>query len=1780
MQAQFNPLPLLSVKPGLDSSLANISRELENFFSTSDKRSLNTALDELHRIGGVLRMLTLTGLTVFCSELEKLLRELEPAQEVGTLQREAIRRALFGLTHYLDALADGASNATLRLFHEYQELLQARGLEMAFEMDLFFPSLRVELPEALLQSPQESDSSARIKAARRQYQRSLLKWLREDGKTEALREMMAAVRTVVTCVPQNQSRAYWWVAFGLLECMFHDGIPPEVNFRKSLSRIDIKMKSLTEGNPFDEEASISETLYYIARSHTVSDTVEQIKKVYELDSYLPEDQPNPPSETAALLDNMRAQLHTAEQSWEHCIAEEPEACAKFVDDLEKLHGLSEQLDRNTLQYLSKQIHSAAQEIENPEMAQSISMDMAMAMLLLHSGMEHYQHLGSGFQEQSRILISRLQAGLKRIPEDENKLAHLVSLYCEMEQHEVMMPLANEMQNNLLHIEQNLNAFFNNAAKRAELSQVGRLLNQVQGGLHILSLDTAVQLMGMLRQVTERYVKGGTPSSTEMRTVASAISALGDYVHGLVLGQKPDSEAISKVLQEITDMRADAGHEELPMEEEVSPAVVSIRTGSEDQELLEVFLEEAREVMETLRSNLEISRLHMDSREPLVTMRRGFHTLKGSGRMVGLTELGEVAWAVERAMNKWLQENKPATPELLDMIGDAEVLFQHWVDMLRSGSTTATIDTSYLLTVADCIENGKEIPQPEIKQHVPEPEQETKTPELETPEPEIPEPEMPELDALKLEAPELEPLKLETPEPEMPELGALEFEAPEPETTKAEIAEAEKDKNEENVDIGSVSLSLVLFDIATEEAAGHVRALYDQLAALHESETHTVSYDFMRAAHTLAGVNRTMGFVQIAELAYALELFLEERIDKPQMLSEQQLALVDQVVQRLDEMCTMVREHRQEPQVQTELIAQLQANRTKASKGKKSSKAETPSSDILAPEDLTIPTLDFEIPADTEKKISESAPAKEIELNFTLPETTTPGSGKTEQTESAAETSGTPDLDLLDATIISTATEATEPKQPSAERGRAVHDEVDDQLLSIFLEEAQELYPLIGSTLRAWRENPENAQLGRDLQRSLHTLKGSARMAGAMRLGELTHLVEDRVEQAAGSGELNAELWNELDGYLDRIGTAIEHLQHPQAVEAAVAHPANEAPAKDKFEITQTMQKPVLDVGAERAIQAALLRVRSDTVDRLVNEAGEVSVARSRAELELRELKKSVFELTESANRLRQQLREIEIHAEGQMEARTTVRGESAEKFDPLEFDRFTRFQEVTRFMNESVHDVQTVQQTLLKNLAETEAALAAQSQLNRDLQQGLMAIRMVPFSSISERLYRIVRQTCKELGKRANLELSGTEVEMDRSVLEKMTAPFEHLLRNAVAHGLESPEARQAAGKEPIGEISLALRHESNEVVFELTDNGAGLDISRVRQKAIENGAVQEDEEISDELAMQLIFTPGLSTAQEVTEIAGRGVGLDVVRSEITALGGRIDVSSEPGHGVTFTIHLPLTLAVTQTLLVHAGHHTYALPSNMIENVQQLKAAELKAAYKKQYLEWQGARYPMHSLTQLLGDDTEMPHKPYNAVLLLRAGDSRIAVHVDELLGNHEVVVKNIGPQLARMPGIAGATVSSSGDVILIINPIAYSQRIVPAKKKAKPTVVEEAKGLPVVMVVDDSLTVRKITGRLLARSGYHVVTAKDGVDALEQLAETLPDVMLLDVEMPRMDGFELTKRLRKDKRTKALPIIMITSRTADKHRNYAKELGVNDYMGKPYHDEELLKSIASFVKG
>jgi chemosensory pili system protein ChpA (sensor histidine kinase/response regulator) len=355
---------------------------------------------------------------------------------------------------------------------------------------------------------------------------------------------------------------------------------------------------------------------------------------------------------------------------------------------------------------------------------------------------------------------------------------------------------------------------------------------------------------------------------------------------------------------------------------------------------------------------------------------------------------------------------------------------------------------------------------------------------------------------------------------------------------------------------------------------------------------------------------------------------------------------------------------------------------------------------------------------------------------------------------------------------------------------------------------------------------------------------------------------------------------------------------------------------------------------------------------------------------------------------------------------------------------------------------------------------------------------------------------------------------------------------------------------------------------------------------------------ISDEEAANLIFMPGFSTAQQVTELAGRGIGMDVVRSEVNALGGRIETSTQMGRGTTFKLVLPLTTAVTQVVMIRSGKLSIGVPANLVELVRRAGQKEVQTAYNTGSFEFGGEWLPFFWSGALLQSSrcSNEPQGKTLPVVIFRSAAQRVAIHVDEVLGNQEVVVKNLGPQLSRLPGLAGMTVLASGAVVLIYNPVALMQvygeqaRALSADRAqpevleataqaAKPVVpvIPAAPQVPLVLVVDDSITVRRVTQRLLTREGYRVALAADGLQALERLAEELPALVLSDIEMPRMDGFDLARNIRNDARLKALPIVMITSRIAEKHREHAKELGVNHYLGKPYSEEELLSLVKHY---
>ena len=469
---------------------------------------------------------------------------------------------------------------------------------------------------------------------------------------------------------------------------------------------------------------------------------------------------------------------------------------------------------------------------------------------------------------------------------------------------------------------------------------------------------------------------------------------------------------------------------------------------------------------------------------------------------------------------------------------------------------------------------------------------------------------------------------------------------------------------------------------------------------------------------------------------------------------------------------------------------------------------------------------------------------------------------------------------------------------------------------------------------------------------------------------------------------------------------------------------------------------------------------------------------------------------------------------------------------------------------------------------------------------------MVEFEGISDRLYGVVRQASKDAGKQVRLEIIGGSIEMDRGVLDRMAPAFEHMLRNSVAHGVEDADTRTAAGKTAAGAITIRVHQEANDISVSFSDDGGGLHLDKIRARAIANGVIQADDALSDADAANLIFMPGFSTAEQVTELSGRGIGMDVVRSEVNALGGRIETTTQTGHGSTFKVILPLTTAVTQVVMMRMGEFTIGVPSNLMETVLRVPVATLQNAYSQDAFDFGGQQIPFFwagALLQVSSASHEL-HTKTLPVAVFRSAGQRMALHVDEVLGNREVVVKNLGPQLARLPGLAGMSVLASGAVVLIYNPVALAAvygeqarqlRLAPTAAASSGVVAKIAANtadeLPLVLVVDDSITVRRVTQRLLKREGYRVTLAADGLQALEKLAEERPAVVLSDIEMPRMDGFDLARNIRGDERLKDLPIIMITSRIAEKHREHARELGVDHYLGKPYSEDELLGLVRGY---
>ncbi len=1865
----FDVGPLTWVKSEIDLALERAAQTLDQFSAgaasgTEDLTQIKYCRTHLHQVQGALTIVGLDGVTQFSEAVEGLLEAIEqqecPASE-GAIG--LARRALTAIGQYLAGLVNGQPNQPLRLLSLYREIQAERGVRRFSAADLFFPDLSVRppRPNSPVKKLSPDDWPRFIKQERTRFQRGLLAWLRAPQERSGVKEMLAAVRRIEATQDTGSARSFWWVAGGFLAALADGQLPEETNVKQLCARIDLQIRRLLEGSNNVAERLMRDALFFVASAESEEPAVKLLKQAYRLEKAIPvAGESTELNAESVVSGKLRDAISVLAESWNKFCAGSVPALPMFRENAGALLVLVGQLGHTDFRRLGQAISAAANWLAEDASRHSdaMAMEMATAILLAQNAQTNYQRLGADFAHQVDVTVARVHACIAGNPLPAGSEIPLLDEMSRQAQEKLLIgQVAKEIQNNLVQIEQVLDSFFRDVEKRPDLVSLESPFRQIIGAMVMLRQDGATVALQNCLSAVKRFIDPDyVPVDDDFEQLAGQLSMLGFFVEAMQHGaddydsfvrqmqipqrgeeESSEEEVGVSVEQEVAQARLethamlsalkeqpedrglreeirqnletlkndadlvadtalgeqtkailtalDGGVETTPQLEQAmsmfkpesegqlipSQEVLQLSQASTeeiDAELLSIFLEEANEVLGTINANLHCLKQFIHAPDCLTTIRRSFHTLKGSGRMVGLKDLGEAAWAIEQTLNLWLRLELEVSPALVGLLDQAQVVFSEWVAFLETRKGIAP-DPLRMIALAEALRSGTEDAPPAVSPTASEPMAVSEEPtEISLPEIALQD-ELeecgsgaeiihidfsstqsvgePDAHGLRNEASDIQEETLEVlpgdEELESPVSDDIEAQNPsEPETIVASemVPEVRQQR---------ISISPALFEIFSEEAKTYLHTLRRELPVLESESILPTPHDMYRAAHTLAGISATVGLMPVNQLGYALEYALLRRDHSENPGSLQALGVIRRTVGELELMFSALSEQR-DIEIPFGLIEELD-NVYPASVVTSSANA-----------------LDKQVVADSSPAATEEASVEPVE--------------ETER----------PVSETVPILVV--------PNIP------LVRDEIDEQLLPIFLEEAVDLNQSIATQLRAWRSEPSGGEPVRILERLLHTLKGSARMAGAMNLGEITHALETRVDHASRLGAVQPEVIDEIETAFESIRQIIERLQRGESLDqpdvTAGDSVASQTVAREDGQTTAvpTADRVPVERRADRARlveveadteslqQQATLRVRANVIDRLVNEAGELSIARSRIEGEMRSLKESLLDLTENVIRLRRQLREVEIQAESQMQSKTAVADEKHTGFDPLEFDRFTRFQELTRMMAESVNDVATVQQNLLKNLDDANAAIIAQARLNREVQQELMAVRMVPFGSLADRLYRIVRQTSKELNKRANLEIKGGQVELDRSVLDKMAAPLEHMLRNAIAHGLERRDERVARGKPEIGDVSLSLTQEGNEIILLLSDDGAGLDYERIRSRAIDAGLLAADQEVAHEELADLIFTPGFSTADEVSQIAGRGVGMDIVKTEVSSLGGRIEISSRPGQGTDFRLIIPLTLAVTKALLVRAGTKSYAIPSSMIEQVLDLKESALFRIRDAGSAEWMGYNYAFNYLPHLLGDRgaSPEPHRQY-WLLLLRSGTRRIAVLVDELLGNEEIVVKNIGPQLARVIGVDGATVLGNGQVVLILNPVALSTR---AQVDGPVSLAESARGgaqdagepapamLPTVMVVDDSLTVRKITGRLLAREGYQVLLAKDGVEALEQMLDVVPDVMLVDIEMPRMDGFDLTRNVRADTRFKNIPIIMITSRTADKHRNYAFEIGVNQYLGKPYQEEELLSLIAEYV--
>ena len=1161
----------------------------------------------------------------------------------------------------------------------------------------------------------------------------------------------------------------------------------------------------------------------------------------------------------------------------------------------------------------------------------------------------------------------------------------------------------------------------------------------------------------------------------------------------------------------------------------------------DPDLLDIFLEEADELLVGIDADLSTWAADYQNVGALKNLMRYLHTLKGGSNMIQARHIGLIAHELETIYEKLINQQIQATPQLITVIRSVQDDIADRIQTIRDQQVD--YPSAHVLQVLANLDQmtGTFEAKPVAVEQLEETDE--------------------EIDSVGVE--------------EETAVSNLSVQTESPHTAvdvTVLAAQLGLDKKQLQSAESNSDFDPDLLDIFLEEA--------DELLVGIDADLSTWAADYqnvgalknlMRYLHTLKGGSNMIQARHIGLIAHELETIYEKLINQQIQVTPQLIALIRLVQDDIADRIQTIRDQ-QIDYPSTHVVQLLQQA--------------DHSADLVVSEPAT------EITA-----LSDQDESSGLEVLQLVEE----------------EVSEEPSLaaDELSGNDIEEQVEDTSSLQTVENAGQSLEEDIRSLVEQTFLEEAEELLEQAQGLLKQWFEQRGNRSLLLQLQRNAHSLKGGARMAELDAIAIIAYHLENAFEQF-GVHHFSSNVYdNLLNTALAWLNDAIfkrqyanfdglkQSLEKMEFVDVAAQLPQKFS-ATDIFTPEYTMEfvqgdgtEPPSMLGewetTERIEQNnEMIRVSADVIEKMIDLSGENAINRSRIEMDLGQLGGTLTEMELAIKRLADQLRRMEGELESQIIARHGGENSRYADFDPLEMDQYSSLNQLSKSLAESASDLVDFKTTLSEKIRDTEGLLLQQSRIQAEIQESLMRTRLVPFSRLLPRLQRIVRQTASTLNRPTELVVNNTEGELDRSILERLVAPFEHMLRNAIDHGIEDREQRLQAKKPETGHIVLDIGRQGTDIVVTFSDDGKGIDVNRIKDKAIQTGLMTTDQKLDQEEVLQFIFHPGFSTAAQVTQISGRGVGLDVVQSDIKALGGHVSVSSVLGKGTTFTIRVPTTVAVSDALMVKAGDQQFAFPLAQIDRIVRISPMALEQYFDSQedYFKIDQERYRLRYLSEFVAGQ---PIPRLNGVvhslpvLLIKGAQGQTtALLVDQLIGSRgQIVVKPIGQQFSSIGVIAGATILGDGQVCLILdgqNIARQAQSTARSKQVDETYTKQRYDERRLIMIVDDSVTVRKVTTRLLERQGYDVVTAKDGVDAIEQLETIKPDLMLLDIEMPRMDGFEVTNLVRHHEIHRDLPIIMITSRTGEKHRERALSLGVNQYMGKPFQEETLLENIESLL--